>query len=113
MPVGVFAAARLVITALNRWAEDGFRTKTLVHVATTTPAVGGHEANVLALVIAAFALFVLVKAFWGPRQATEACRKGAEGEERLCRRLNKLERHGYTSFTTCEFLVHRPISITS
>ncbi len=63
--------------------------------ASTTPAIGGHEANFVGLVFAGLAAITLAKAFWGPRQTTVAWRKGAEGEERLGRRLNKLEEHGF------------------
>jgi hypothetical protein len=82
---------------LNNWAASGFgfRTTTAIHVASTTAAVRGHEANVLALIFAGFAAIALAKAFWGLRQTTDAWRKGAEGEERIGRRLTKLEQHGF------------------
>jgi hypothetical protein len=66
VPLGIYAGVELTITALNNWAASGFglRTTAAVHVASTTAAVRGHEVNVLALIVAAFAAIALAKAFW-------------------------------------------------
>jgi hypothetical protein len=95
-PVGVYLAARFAVTAFNHWFEHGFglRTSAATQVVSRAP-VGGHEANVLALLVACFVAIALARAFWGPREETGAWRKGAEGEERLGRRLQKLEQHGF------------------
>jgi hypothetical protein len=52
-------------------------------------------ANIVGVCLAGMALLFFATMFLGPRSATEAWRKGAEGEERLGRRLDKLERHGF------------------
>ena len=95
-PVGVYLAGRFAVTAFNHWSQHGFgyRTSAATQVVTRAP-VSGHEADVLALLAACFVALAIARAFWGPRQETEAWRKGAEGEERLGRRLQKLERHGF------------------
>jgi hypothetical protein len=95
-PVGVYLAARFAVTAFNHWSQHGFglRTSAATQAVSRAP-VGGHEANVLALLAACFVAIAIARAFWGPRQETEAWRKGAEGEERLGRRIQKLEQHGF------------------
>jgi hypothetical protein len=93
---GTYVAARIAVAALNHSVEHGFglRTAAAAQIVSKAP-VAGHGANVLALLLAGFVAVALARAFWGKRQATEAWRKGAEGEERLGRRLQTLERHGF------------------
>lgn len=95
-PAGVYLAVGVAVTALNHWFQPGFglRTSAATQVVSRAP-VGGHEANVLALLAACFAAMAPARALWSPRQATEAWCKGADGEERLGRRLEELDQHAF------------------
>lgn len=63
--------------------------------AAPTPAIPAAEGTFIAFAVAAATALSTAKVFWARRQTTAAWRAGAEGEERLARRLQELEADGY------------------
>jgi hypothetical protein len=59
------------------------------------PVIPSSTAWFVSVVVASGATLTLAKEAWGRRPTTEAWRIGAEGEERVARRLQRLERHGF------------------
>ncbi len=88
-PLLVYGAVRgavpLVNNAWESWAQDTSPTERPV-----PELIRSSTANLAALVLAVAATLNVVVLFWGRRQSTEAWGKGATGEERTGRLLDRL-----------------------
>lgn len=92
-----FLLVHVVVGMFNNAVHNvpGGSTTTAPSTAPTKPPVDSGTANLIAVLFAFGATATLAKEAWGHRATTEAWRIGAEGEERIARKLDRLERDGY------------------
>lgn len=96
-PILVYLAVRLGAHLLNNMVEHIHAPATTAdpHPPTLkTAPISVHLANLAGIVLAIAATLGAAKTFWGPRQVTEAWRRGAEGEEAVGRYLDSLAGNG-------------------
>ena len=92
-----FLLVHLVIGMFNNAVHNvpSSSTAAAPKTAPAKPVVDTGTANLIAGLFAFGATATLAKEAWGRRATTEAWRVGADGEERVARKLDRLERDGY------------------